>query len=245
MSDMIVFSNVSKWYGAFKALDSINVSVQAGQTVVLCGASGSGKSTLLRTVNRLEQIQEGVVTVNGRSVNEKGTDINLVRRDIGIVFQQFNLFPHLSAIANVALPLRRVLGQTKSAAYEKARETLRGVGLDHRVDYMPADLSGGEEQRVAIARTLVLDPSVILFDEPTSALDPEKVGEVLDIMHTLSNGQRTIMCVTHEMGFARKAADVVWFMDSGKILEIAPPETFFSMPSTPQAKQFLAKILAH
>lgn len=245
MTNAIVFSNVSKWYGAFQALNAINGIVMAGQTVVLCGASGSGKSTLLRTINRLEQIQHGVVEVNGQNVNDRQANINQVRRDIGFVFQQFNLFPHLSAIANVALPLRRVLGQSKSTAYELAREALESVGLSHRVDYMPADLSGGEEQRVAIARTLVQDPSVILLDEPTSALDPEKVGEVLTIMHKLSNSKRTIMCVTHEMGFARKAADVVWFMEGGRIAESATPETFFSAPSTPQARQFLSRILPH
>jgi len=241
----IAFSQVTKRFGSFTALDGITATVAAGETVVLCGPSGSGKSTLIRTVNRLETIDAGRVTAAGIDVNAPGTDLDALRRRIGFVFQQLNLFPHLRALDNVALPLIRVMGQRKGEAREKARALLARVGLSHRIANWPAELSGGEQQRVAIARTLALDPPIILFDEPTSALDPEMVGEVLEIIQGLAHDGRTIMCVTHEMGFARRVADRLWFMSGGRILEQAAPDAFFTAPRHELARQFLDKLLQH
>jgi polar amino acid transport system ATP-binding protein len=242
---MIRFDGVSKWYGALQALKNINAEVAPGRTVVLCGPSGSGKSTLIRSVNRLEAIQQGRITAGGVDVNDRATDVNTLRRRIGFVFQQLNLFPHLRAVDNVAFPLVRVLGEPKEAARVRALALLDQVGLSHRTRSWPAELSGGEQQRVAIARVLALDPPIMLFDEPTSALDPEMVGEVLEIIQGLSRTGRTIMCVTHEMGFARKAADEIWFMSGGELLEAAPPDRFFAHAHHPLAQRFLSRILAH
>ena len=242
---MVSFAGVSKWFGEFQALRDIDAQVARGETVVLCGPSGSGKSTLIRTVNRLEPIQQGRVVADGIDVNAPGTDLNRLRSRIGFVFQQLNLFPHLRAVDNVALPLVRVLGEGKAAAREKAVALLERVGLSHRIRHWPAELSGGEQQRVAIARTLALDPPIMLFDEPTSALDPEMVGEVLEIIQGLARSGRTILCVTHEMGFARNAADRIWFLEGGRILEQAPPEAFFHAPQHPLAQRFLGTILTH
>jgi polar amino acid transport system ATP-binding protein len=240
---MISFAGVSKWYGTFQALDDVDAEVARGQTVVLCGPSGSGKSTLIRTVNRLEPIDRGKVIANGQDVHAASTDVNRLRRGIGFVFQQVALFPHLRAIDNVALPLIRVLGQGKAQARERARALLERVALAHRIESWPADLSGGEQQRVAIARTLALDPPIVLLDEPTSALDPEMVGEVLEIIQGLAQDGRTIMCVTHEMGFARNVAQRIWFMSGGRILEQAAPEAFFTAARHPLTRQFLGKLL--
>jgi polar amino acid transport system ATP-binding protein len=240
---MITFAGVSKWFGTFQALKNINAEVARGQTIVLCGPSGSGKSTLIRTVNRLEMIKQGRITADGIDVTDAAVNVNDLRRRIGFVFQQLNLFPHLRAVDNVAFPLIRVMGKSKAVANKIALDLLNRVGLSHRVGSWPADLSGGEQQRVAIARTLALDPPIMLFDEPTSALDPEMVGEVLEIIQDLAKSGRTIMCVTHEMGFARQVADQIWFMNEGQILEQAVPDRFFEEASHPLARQFLSKIL--
>ncbi len=240
---MITFEAVSKWFGDFQALRDVDGVVARGETVVLCGPSGSGKSTLIRTVNRLETTDKGRIVANGVEVGGRSVDVNTLRRQIGFVFQALNLFPHLRAIDNVALPLVRVLNRPRREARETAAALLERVGLSHRLESWPAELSGGEQQRVAIARTLALDPPIILLDEPTSALDPEMVGGVLAIIQGLAEGGRTIMCVTHEMGFAREAADRIWFMSDGAVVETASPADFFDRPRHPRTQQFLAKLL--
>ncbi|CAE6850906.1 Glutamine transport ATP-binding protein GlnQ [Paraburkholderia aspalathi] len=241
---MIKFNNVEKWYGAYHALDAVSGEVADGEVVVVCGPSGSGKSTLIRTVNRLEPIQHGSIYVSGQDVLDNSVDINMLRSRIGFVFQQFNLFPHLSVIENIALAPVHVLKQNRSDARAKAHQLLAKVGLEHKADAYPIQLSGGQQQRVAIARALALDPPVMLFDEPTSALDPEMVGEVLQVMKRLAKDGMTMMCVTHEMGFAREVADRVWFMDAGRLLEESEPAEFFSRPQNPRAQKFVADIRA-
>ncbi|OZI38459.1 amino acid ABC transporter ATP-binding protein [Bordetella genomosp. 10] len=240
---MIDFRNVQKWYGDYHALDDVNGTVADGEVVVICGPSGSGKSTLIRTVNALEPIQGGTVLVKGRDVHAKGSNLNTLRAGIGFVFQQFNLFPHLSVLENIMLSPRKVGGMLRHDAETLARELLGKVGLAHKADAMPASLSGGQQQRVAIARALAQRPPLILFDEPTSALDPEMVGEVLAVMKQLAGEGMTMAIVTHEMGFAREVADRIWFMDSGKVLEDADPRAFFESPSHPRARRFLADVL--
>ncbi|KFI29321.1 amino acid ABC transporter ATP-binding protein [Haematobacter massiliensis] len=239
---MIAFENVDKWYGDYQCLTQVNANVKQGEVVVLCGPSGSGKTTLIRTVNRLEPIQGGRITVSGADVNAKGANINKLRSNIGFVFQSFNLFPHMSVLDNVMLAPRKIRGLAKAEAEEKAHKLLERVGLGHKAGAFPGQLSGGQAQRVAIARALAMDPPVILFDEPTSALDPEMVGEVLQVMKSLAHTGMTMMCVTHEMGFAREVADRVWFMDKGVILEDADPETFFTNPQHPRAQKFLSDL---
>ena len=238
---MIVFSNVQKWYGSYHALRNINAEVRSGEVVVLLGPSGSGKSTLIRTVNRLETVQEGQILFDGVAVTS-GTalDINGLRSRIGFVFQQFNLFPHLSALDNVTLAPIHVKGLKRPQARDLALQLLDRVGMRHKADSFPAQLSGGQQQRVAIARALAMEPPAMLFDEPTSALDPEMVGEVLAVMRDLARDGMTMMCVTHEMGFAREVADSIWFMDEGEIVEKSTPEVFFSKPTHPRAQRFLA-----
>lgn len=236
---MISFSKVNKWFGQYHALNDISATVTRGHVVVVCGPSGSGKSTLLRTVNRLEDIQGGSITLDGRSVHGKDFDVNELRSRIGFVFQQFNLFPHLSAIHNVMLAPMRVARLTKSEAREKALKLLHKVGLASKADAYPSQLSGGQQQRVAIARALAMDPPVMLFDEPTSALDPELVGEVLSVMRHLASDGMTMMCVTHEMAFAREISNHVWFMDQGKLVEAGAPEEFFTRPQSERARKFL------
>jgi polar amino acid transport system ATP-binding protein len=236
---MIGFSEVNKWFGKYHALADVSATVERGQVVVVCGPSGSGKSTLLRTVNRLEEIQGGTITLGGRNVYAKDLDLNELRSRVGFVFQQFNLFPHLSAIGNVALAPMRVTRLTKGEAREKALGLLERVGLAHKADAYPSQLSGGQQQRVAIARALAMDPPVMLFDEPTSALDPELVGEVLGVMRRLASDGMTMMCVTHEMAFAREISNHVWFMDQGKLVEVASPDSFFTRPETERARKFL------
>ena len=244
---MITFNNVNKWYGEYRALTDINAEVAKGQVVVVCGPSGSGKSTLIRTVNRLEEIKSGRITVDGTDMHAPmgGAQLNRLRSRIGFVFQSFNLFPHLSALDNVMLSPMHVNGVKRAEAREKAMQLLERVGLAAKALSFPAQLSGGQQQRVAIARALAMEPPAMLFDEPTSALDPEMVGEVLAVMRSLANEGMTMMCVTHEMGFAREVADRVWFMDAGCILESADPDTFFAKPQHPRAQRFLSDLRSH
>jgi len=239
---MISFSKVGKWYGDYQALVDINAEVAKGEVVVVCGPSGSGKSTLIRTVNRLEEIQQGTIMVDGVDTHVRGGDINRIRSRIGFVFQQFNLFPHLNVLQNVSLGPVKVTGASRTSAEARSRELLAKVGLAHKCDAFPSQLSGGQQQRVAIARALAMSPPVMLFDEPTSALDPEMVGEVLAVMKSLAKDGMTMVCVTHEMGFAREVADRVWFMDAGRIVEEASPDEFFERPSSQRAQKFLAEI---
>ncbi len=239
---MITFEKVSKYYGSHHALDSISGQVAKGEVLVVCGPSGSGKSTLIRTINRLESIASGRITVAGQDIHAPGLEVNAFRSRIGFVFQQFNLFPHLSVLDNCALAPQRLRGLSRKDAEQRALDLLDRVGLAHKAKAMPAALSGGQQQRVAIARALAMQPPLMLFDEPTSALDPEMVGEVLQVMRDLAQDGMTMVCVTHEMGFAREVADRVWFMDHGKVLERATPGEFFSRPQHPRARQFLADI---
>jgi polar amino acid transport system ATP-binding protein len=236
----LVFEKVSKTYGSFQALKDISAEVRAGEVIILCGPSGSGKSTLIRTVNRLEPIQAGQILINGKSIHDPSVGVNALRAGIGFVFQQFNLFPHLTALQNVMLPLRTIAKVSKAEAASKAMALLDRVGLKERASSLPADISGGQAQRVAIARALALNPPLILFDEPTSALDPEMVSEVLDLMRSLAKEGMTMMCVTHEMGFAREVADQVWFMSQGSLIEKATPEAFFNHHANPLVRDFLS-----
>jgi len=239
---MIKLEAVNKWFGDYQALVDINESVAKGEVVVVCGPSGSGKSTLIRTLNRLEPIQSGRITIDGQDVHAPGLDINEFRSHIGFVFQQFNLFPHLSALGNCTLAPIQIRKLKPAEARERAMALLDRVGLAHKANAMPSELSGGQQQRVAIARALAMQPPLMLFDEPTSALDPEMVGEVLLVMRDLARDGMTMVCVTHEMGFAREVADHVLFMDAGKVLERATPDDFFNRPQHQRAQQFLADI---
>ncbi|OWT77402.1 MULTISPECIES: amino acid ABC transporter ATP-binding protein [unclassified Achromobacter] len=241
---MIRFIAVNKRYGDYQALDNINEEVNAGEVVVVCGPSGSGKSTLIRTVNRLEPIQGGRIEVNGENVAADGVNVNGLRSRIGFVFQQFNLFPHLSVLDNIMLAPVQLRRKTRQQAKSQAHALLERVGLAHKADAYPTQLSGGQQQRVAIARALAMEPPVMLFDEPTSALDPEMVGEVLQVMKELAREGMTMICVTHEMGFAREVADRVWFMADGRVLERAEPQAFFQAPEHPRARKFVADIRA-
>ncbi len=242
---MIEFRNVSKWYGSFQVLKDCTTTVEKGEVVVVCGPSGSGKSTLIKCVNGLEPFQRGEVIVNGQSVGAKGTKLPQLRAKIGMVFQHFELFPHMDVIANLNLAQVRVLGRSLEEATAKSHALLERVGMIEHAKKFPGQLSGGQQQRVAIARGLAMDPIVMLFDEPTSALDPEMINEVLDVMVELAREGMTMMCVTHEMGFARKVAHRVIFMDQGEIVEDAPKEEFFGTPRSERAQQFLSKILHH
>ena len=242
---MIKLQQVNKWYGEHHVLKDVNLEVARGEVVVVCGPSGSGKSTLIRTINRLEAIGNGKILVDGDDVHAKSTNINRLRQKIGFVFQQFNLFPHMSVLDNVLYAPVNILKQPRAEATELARSLLERVGLADKVKAFPGSLSGGQQQRVAIARALALKPPVMLFDEPTSALDPEMVGEVLQVMKSLARDGMTMVCVTHEMGFARDVCDRVIFMDGGVILESATPEEFFSAPKTPRAQRFLADVIGH
>ncbi|MBR1302294.1 amino acid ABC transporter ATP-binding protein [Bradyrhizobium sp. AUGA SZCCT0042] len=242
---MIVMEAVEKWFGTFQALRSVNLSVSKSEKIVLCGPSGSGKSTLIRCINHLESYQKGKIVVDGVSVTDNQKAIDVVRQEVGMVFQSFNLFPHMTVLQNCMLAPIRVRGSSKQEAEATARRYLDRVHIGNQADKYPAQLSGGQQQRVAIARALCMQPKVMLFDEPTSALDPEMVKEVLDTMIGLAQDGMTMICVTHEMGFARQVADRVIFMADGMILEEAPPETFFKSPNHPRAKQFLGEILAH
>ncbi len=244
---MIEFRGVNKWFGPLHALVDVNAQVSKGEVVVVCGPSGSGKSTLIRTVNRLEDIASGELRFDGQSVHApmSAAALNRLRSRVGFVFQSFNLFPHLSALDNVMLSPVRVNGLGKAAARDKALQLLQRVGLADKAAAFPAQLSGGQQQRVAIARALAMEPPAMLFDEPTSALDPEMVGEVLAVMRRLAADGMTMMCVTHEMGFAREVADRVWFMDAGRILETNAPDDFFRNPQHPRAQRFLSDLRSH
>jgi glutamate/aspartate transport system ATP-binding protein len=242
---MITLRNVSKWYGSFQVLSDCSTEVKKGEVVVVCGPSGSGKSTLIKCVNGLEPFQKGEITVDGVSVGDPKTDLPKLRSRIGMVFQNFELFPHMTVIRNLTLAQTKVLGRSLEEATQKSLKLLERVGLaDHRDKY-PGELSGGQQQRVAIARALAMDPIAMLFDEPTSALDPEMINEVLDVMVALAKEGMTMMVVTHEMGFARKVAHRVVFMDRGEIVEDAQKEDFFGKPRSARAQQFLSKILHH
>jgi glutamate/aspartate transport system ATP-binding protein len=240
---MIELDNVSKWYGAFQVLDACTTTVARGDVVVVCGPSGSGKSTLIKTVNGLEPVQQGSIRVDGIAVTDPATDLPALRARIGMVFQNFELFPHLSVRANLALAQVKVLKRSADEANARGLQLLERVGLLAQADKFPRQLSGGQQQRVAIARALAMDPIAMLFDEPTSALDPEMVSEVLDVMDSLAQDGMTMMIVTHEMGFARRVADRIVFMDKGRIVEDAPQAQFFDAPRSPRAREFLARIL--
>lgn len=239
----VVLEGVSKWFGTFQALKEINLTVQYGERIVICGPSGSGKSTLIRCINQLETHQEGRVVVDGVEMHAGMKNLAAARREIGMVFQQFNLFPHLTILQNCTLALTRTKKMSKQAATELAMESLVNVRIPEQAEKFPSQLSGGQQQRVAIARALCMKPKVMLFDEPTSALDPEMIKEVLDVMTNLARDGMTMLCVTHEMGFAKEVADRIIFMDEGQIVEEAPPEKFFSKPEHERTRQFLSQIL--
>ena len=234
---------VTKFFGAFKALDSVNLDITAGEKVVVLGPSGSGKSTLLRTINRLETIDSGTITVAGRDLNDPAEDINRIRMELGMVFQSFNLFRHKTVLENLTLAPIKLKNMERTQADQLAMALLEKVGMQDRAGHYPIQLSGGQQQRVAIARALAMEPKIMLFDEPTSALDPEMINEVLDVMVTLAKEGMTMVVVTHEMGFAREVADTIVFMDAGAIVEVAAPDTFFTQPQSPRAQLFLKQIL--
>ncbi|ETX12260.1 arginine ABC transporter ATP-binding protein [Marinomonas ushuaiensis DSM 15871] len=237
--------DMNKWYGQFHALKNINLSVKPGERVVICGPSGSGKSTLIRCLNRLEEHQSGQIIVDGIELNDNLKNINQVRQEVGMVFQHFNLYPHLTVLENCMLAPMHVRKQPKNVAMENAMAFLERVKISEQAHKYPSQLSGGQQQRVAIARTLSMGPKTILFDEPTSALDPEMIKEVLDVMVSLVDENITMICVTHEMGFAKRVADRVIFMDAGEIIEEGPPDTFFNNPKSARTQQFLNQILGH
>ncbi|MFC8229317.1 amino acid ABC transporter ATP-binding protein [Streptomyces sp. NPDC057287] len=243
--DLVVLSNVNKHFGALHVLQDIDLTIARGEVVVVIGPSGSGKSTLCRTINRLETIDSGAISIDGKPLPQEGKELARLRADVGMVFQSFNLFAHKTVLENVMLGQVKVRGTDKKPAEEKARILLDRVGVGVQADKYPAQLSGGQQQRVAIARALAMDPKVMLFDEPTSALDPEMINEVLEVMQQLARDGMTMVVVTHEMGFARSAANRVVFMADGKIVEEATPDQFFSNPRSDRAKDFLSKILHH
>ena len=242
---MISIDNVSKHYGSFQVLTECTTQVKKGEVIVVCGPSGSGKSTLIKCVNGLEPFQAGTITVNGVSVGDPKTKLSKLRSHVGMVFQHFELFPHMSITDNLTIAQQKVLGRGKDEAMDKAMKLLDRVGLKAHAHKFPGQMSGGQQQRVAIARALAMDPIAMLFDEPTSALDPEMVNEVLDVMTELAKEGMTMMCVTHEMGFARRVSDRVIFMDRGHIVEDCTKDEFFGSPRGERAQQFLSKILAH
>ena len=242
---VIALNQVNKWYGEFHALKDIDLSVHKGERIVICGPSGSGKSTLIRCLNRLEEHQRGDIVVNGVTLDTNLKNIDAIRSDVGMVFQSFNLFPHLTVLENCTLAPIWVKSKSKREAEEYAMELLTRVKIPEQVDKYPGQLSGGQQQRVAIARSLCMDPEIMLFDEPTSALDPEMISEVLDVMVELADSGMTMLCVTHEMGFAKRVADRVIFMDFGEIVEQNTPEEFFENPKSDRTKLFLSQILAH
>jgi glutamate/aspartate transport system ATP-binding protein len=242
---MISIDNVSKWYGQFQVLTGCSTKVEKGEVIVVCGPSGSGKSTLIKCVNALEPFQKGEIVVDGIPVGDPKTDLPKLRARVGMVFQHFELFPHMSILENLAIAQVKVLGRSREEAHRKGMKLLERVGLEDQAAKFPGRLSGGQQQRVAIARALAMDPIAMLFDEPTSALDPEMINEVLDVMVALAREGMTMMVVTHEMGFARKVAHRVIFMDHGEIVEDAKTEAFFGSPRSARAQQFLSKILHH
>ena len=241
----IVFKDVNKWFGKLHVLDDINLSIAAGEVVVVCGPSGSGKSTLIRCVNGLERVQGGDIVVLGDTITRRGVNLPALRTRVGMVFQSFNLFPHMTAQENIMLAPMKVRRLSRTEAARTAEALMDRVGLADKAGNYPANLSGGQQQRVAIARALAMQPKIMLFDEPTSALDPEMINEVLDVMTTLARDGMTMMCVTHEMGFARRVAHRVVFMDAGQVVEVGTPQDFFASPKSDRGKQFLSKILTH
>jgi glutamate transport system ATP-binding protein len=245
MEPLVVFDHVNKHFGELHVLKDITTTIHRGEVVVVIGPSGSGKSTLCRVVNRLETIDDGTISIDGKVLPEEGKDLAKLRADVGMVFQSFNLFAHKTVLENVTLGQINVRKRSKSDANKRAMEILDRVGVANQAEKMPAQLSGGQQQRVAIARALAMDPKIMLFDEPTSALDPEMINEVLDVMVGLANDGMTMVVVTHEMGFARKAAQRVLFMAEGEIVEEAEPATFFTSPKSSRAKDFLSKVLTH
>ncbi len=242
---MIEFRKVNKWFGALHVLNDIDLNIVAGNVVVVCGPSGSGKSTLIRCINRLETIQSGDIIVDGLSLSDPKLDAAKLRSNVGMVFQAFNLYPHMTVLQNITLAPVKVRNIPATEAEKTANELLERVGIPDKADVYPANLSGGQQQRVAIARALAMRPKIMLFDEPTSALDPEMINEVLEVMTDLAKEGMTMMVVTHEMGFARRVAHRVVFMDQGQIVETAEPEVFFAAPQSERAQQFLSKILTH
>jgi polar amino acid transport system ATP-binding protein len=242
---MVEFRNVDKWFGTLHVLKQIDLRIERGEVVVVCGPSGSGKSTLIRCINRLEAIQSGEIVVDGKRLSEPSLDLRALRAEIGFVFQQFNLYPHLSVMDNITLGPIKVRKLAREEAEKSAAELLERVGIPDKAGAFPANLSGGQQQRVAIARALAMQPKIMLFDEPTSALDPEMINEVLEVMTDLARDGMTMAVVTHEMGFARRVARRVIFMDEGRIVEEGEPEGFFAQPKSERAKQFLSKILSH
>ncbi len=245
VAPLVEITGLCKWYGDFNALFDINLSVGSGEKIVVCGPSGSGKSTLIRCINQLEAHQAGTIIVCGREVGPDMKNIEDIRRDVGMVFQSFNLFPHMTILDNLTLGPIRNRGASKAEATELAMQYLDRVHIGEQAAKYPAQLSGGQQQRVAIARALCMKPTIMLFDEPTSALDPEMISGVLDVMVELAEDGMTMICVTHEMGFARKVADRIVFMDNGEIVEIADPETFFNKPKSDRSKLFLSQLLSH
>ena len=242
---MVEFQHVHKWYGALHVLKEINLEIDKCEVVVVCGPSGSGKSTLIRCINRLEPIQSGEIWVDGKRLSDAGLDLRALRAEIGFVFQQFNLYPHLKVMENIALAPVKVRNRSRREAEKLAMELLERVGIPDKAADYPARLSGGQQQRVAIARALAMQPKIMLFDEPTSALDPEMINEVLEVMSDLAREGMTMVVVTHEMGFARRVAHRMVFMDEGQLVEEGSPESFFTSPKSERTKQFLSKILSH
>ncbi len=241
----IQISNVSKYFGAFQALDNVSLDITLGQKLVICGPSGSGKSTLIRCINRLEQHEAGEIRIDGTLVDDSPSGREALRNNVGMVFQQFNLFPHLTILENLMLGPLRARKLPEAEARELAMNYLERVKIPEQLDKYPGQLSGGQQQRVAIARALCMAPKIMLFDEPTSALDPEMIAEVLDVIEELADSGMTMICVTHEMGFARQVADMMLFMDHGRIVEMGPPKTFFTAPESDRCKLFLSQILRH
>jgi polar amino acid transport system ATP-binding protein len=242
---MIKFSKVNKWFGDLHVLKDIDLHVSLGEVMVVCGPSGSGKSTLIRCINRLEEIQQGELVVDNMQVHDRTVNMTELRAEIGFVFQQFNLYPHMTALENVTLAPIKVRKMPKAEAEKLGRQILERVGLSNKEDAHPAQLSGGQQQRVAIARGLCMRPKIMLFDEPTSALDPEMIKEVLDVMRDLAREGMTMIVVTHEMGFAKEVCHRIVFMDEGQIVEVSSPNQFFAQPRTDRAKTFLSKVLVH
>jgi len=242
---VIRFRGVNKWFGPLQVLKDVDLDVRAGEVLVVCGPSGSGKSTLIRCINKLELIQKGEIVVDGMALSDPATDITKLRAEVGMVFQQFNLYPHMNVLQNITLALVKVRRQSREEAERIARALLVKVGIPEKAEHYPAQLSGGQQQRVAIARALAMQPKIMLFDEPTSALDPEMINEVLDVMVNLAKEGMTMIVVTHEMGFARKVSHRIIFMDEGRIVEEGDPQAFFANPKEERTRTFLSKILVH
>ena len=242
---IIRLESVSKWFGDFQALDNVSITIRTGEKLVVCGPSGSGKSTMIRCINRLERHESGKIIVDGTELNDNRRNIQAIRQEVGMVFQQFNLFPHLTVLENLTLGPLRARGLSKDEAEDRARQYLKRVHIPEQSNKYPSQLSGGQQQRVAIARSLCMEPRIMLFDEPTSALDPEMIAEVLEVMIELADTGITMVCVTHEMGFAERVADTMLFMDQGQVVEMAPPDQFFSKPKSERCRRFLKQILHH